>query len=120
MRVRQTTMKLLLAAALVGVVITPALACIQTPVRIWSQIDAALPKADLSDADLAKVKELRAKALSAPADRKVTYAEWYQEAVQATEKAIEIVGLVAVAPQGTPMRGGCGTTYRLKKEVDAR
>lgn len=112
------TMKLMLAATLVGVTIAPALACIQTPVQIWAQIDAALPKAELSDADLAKVNELRAKAFSAVANPKV--AEKYQEAVLATDEAIKIVGLVPVQPQGVPLLRGCGTTYRLKKEVDAR
>jgi hypothetical protein len=61
----KATMKVMLAAALVGVTIAPALACMQTPYQIWPQIDAALPKAELSDADLGRVKELRAKAFSA-------------------------------------------------------
>jgi hypothetical protein len=101
----KATMKVVLAAALLGVTIAPALACMATPAQIWPQIDAALPNAELSDTDLAKVKELRAKAFSAKR----------QAAVQATYEAIEIVGLVQVSP----FRGGCGT-YRLKKEIDAR
>lgn len=109
MRVK-AKMKVMLAAALVGVTIAPALACMPTPDQIWLQIDAALPKAELSDADLAKVKDLRAKAFSAKR----------QEAVQATDEAIKIVGLVRVGPEGRPPpRGGCGT-YLLKKEIDAR
>jgi hypothetical protein len=116
MRIK-STMKGMLVAAIVGVTITPALACMQTPHEIWPQIDAALPKAELSDADLTKVKELRAQAFSALANRKI--AKKYQEAVQATDEAIKIVGLVPVEPQND-FRRGCGTVYRLKKEVDAR
>jgi hypothetical protein len=113
----KATMKVMLGAALVSVTIAPAFACMPAPYQIWPQIDAALLKAELSAADLAKVNELRAKAFSALANWKVV--EKYQEAVQATHKAIEIVGLVRVVSPGGLQRG-CGTTYRLKKEVDAR
>jgi hypothetical protein len=117
----KATMKAMLAAALLGVTIAPALACMATPVQIWPQIDAALPNAELSDADLAKVKELRAKAFSALGD--VRIAGKYREAMDATHEAIRIVGLVAVprrVAKGTvpPVCGG--VSYQLKKEVDAR
>jgi hypothetical protein len=117
----KATMKAILAAAFLGVAIAPALACLQTPAQIWTQIDAALPKAELSDADLAKVKDLRAKAFSALGD--VRIAGKYREATDATQKAIRIVGLVPVrlrVPKGYVPPTCGGTTYRLKNEVDAR
>src|SRR5262245_8738427 len=116
MRVKQTTMKLLLALAFAGVTVAPALACMTTPYQIWPQIDAALPKTELSDADLERVKALRAKAFEALLNQRV--AGKFAEAVQATNEAIRIVGLVPVEPRGgaaarrqVPPSLGCGTAY---------
>jgi len=50
-------MKKVLAAALLLAFVSPALAG-QCP-TLWKQVDEKLPSADLSDADRAKVTELR-------------------------------------------------------------
>jgi hypothetical protein len=84
--------------------------------RTHHAIQAALPKAKLSDTDLANVDELRAKAFASLTDAR-KHAGKYHEAELATREAVRIVGLVWVPRQG-PTRG-CGGTYRLKGETDA-
>ena len=111
MCVKAATMKLMLAAALAGLAAAPAISCMTTPYEIWRTIDAALPKVKLSEAGLARVKELRTKAFAAQ-----RVAGKYDEAVIATHEAMRIVGLVRVTPKGEGGRRPphCGGTYRLK------
>jgi hypothetical protein len=104
-----------LAAAIATLAAPPALSCLQSPEQRWAAIQAALPKVELSDADRAKVNELRVQAFAALADaRSATGRDSgvkYQEAERATRHAIQLVGLVLV--NQTPATRGCGGTYRL-------
>jgi hypothetical protein len=105
---------LALAAAFSALAAAPAASCITMPQEKWGAIQAALPKANLTDADIAKIEQV--KALHAIAFAAVA-AKNYHEAEEATAKAAHIVGLVWV-PRRPPMRS-CGGTYRLKSELDA-
>jgi hypothetical protein len=110
------TATFVVAAALTSLAASPALSCLPSPEQRWAAIQAAFPKADLSDADRAKVNELRVKAFAALAEaRSATRRNFislkYQEAERATRAAIALVGLVRVA-EGRATRG-CGGTYRL-------
>jgi hypothetical protein len=122
-----TTRKLVVAAAtLAACAVAPAHSCAirQTPELAWQAIDGILPRAGLSDGDLVKVSELRAKAFAALADakrqvRRTVEAAQYQAAAEsATRQAISIVGLVWVRPLGGLRTRGCGGTYRLKSTLD--
>lgn len=113
------TLKRALSAAAVAVLMAgPALACIVQPEQKWSAIDAALPRAKLSDTDRARVAELRARALGLLADARKDATRRdtakYHAADVATREAIEIVGLVH---SPTRLRSGCGGTYTLKSEL---
>jgi hypothetical protein len=85
-------------AVLAVLMTTPAVSCMFQPERRWLAIDLALPKTNLSDADRAKVAELRAKAYGllaqARRDGKLVDAAKFREAERATEEARKIVGLV--------------------------
>jgi hypothetical protein len=97
------------AAVLAVLMATPALSCMIQPERRWVAIDFALPKTNLSDADRAKVAELRATAYDllaqARKDGKLVDAAKFRAAEKATEEARKIVGLED--PKGPGLRS-CG------------
>jgi hypothetical protein len=112
---------LTLAAALSALVAAPAAACMTRPEHKWGAIQAALPRANLSDADIARIYALRARAFAALAASgepgKSFDVDRYHEAETTTAEAAHVAGLVWV-PHQPPTRG-CGGTYRLKTERDA-
>src|SRR5262245_14314655 len=112
---------LTLAAAFPALAVAPAAACMTRPENKWGAIEAALPKANLSDAAIARIYALRARAFAALAASgepgKSFDVDRYREAETATEQAAHLTGLVWV-PHQPPTRG-CGGTYRLKSERDA-
>jgi len=112
---------LTLAAAFSALAAAPAAACMTGPENKWGAIQAALPRANLSDADIARIYALRARAFAALAASgepgKNFDVDRYREAETATAEAAHLAGLVWV-PHRPPTRG-CGGTFRLKSERDA-
>lgn len=118
----KTTIQFVLGVTITALAATPALSCGSTPQEKWRAIEAALPRAKLSDADLAKVNELREKAyalLRAAIAKKPNDAREYREAAFAARKAMKIIGLELVV-EGPPFLRCGGGTYRLEGEPDAR
>ena len=98
----------LLALAVSTLIAAPALACgtaskTSAPIsRIGADLDAHLAKAQLSEADLAKVRDLRAKIETALADKK------FSEAWDAETAAMDILGYDRVVSRCAP------SSWRLK------
>jgi hypothetical protein len=126
MTTMETTTKLVAVAAFAACAVTPAFSCAtrQTPELAWHAIDRTLPRAGLSDGDLVKVRELRAKTFAAldavkrQVPRTVEAAQYQAAAEAATQRAVGIVGLVWAQPLGGVKSRGCGGTYRLKGALD--
>jgi hypothetical protein len=105
------------AAAFLSLAAAPAAACMTRPENKWGAIQAALPRTNLSDADIARIYALRARAFAALGASgepgKSFDVDRHREAEAATAEAAHVAGLVWV-PHRPPSRG-CGGTYRLEE-----
>ena len=126
MGTKRTIAKLIVATTLAVLAARPSLAsgivCPQASTPSWSEIDRAVARVELTDADLARIKALRATVptelpkvdLATRKERDAQRIKHKIETERVKHQIMSIVGFVFVALPRQPRQRGCSGTYVLR------